>query len=310
MEKLIRAALVQTKNSAHIPKNKETITSKIAQTIKLENVRHISSLISLAAQQGVQIICLNELFFAPYFPIEKEVTTNWFHFAESIESGPTIKRLQALSKKYSMVIVAPIYEMASQGKPYNTAVVLDSGKLIGIYRKTHIPHGANERGNFTEKFYLQESNDIDMNKKYKNIARGLLPVFPTTLGNIGVAICYDRHFSYVWKTLKQQHAHIVFSPGVTFGNVSKKVWKHEFSTEAVRNTFFIGASNKYGREFPNGPHFFGKSYFVGPDGSSLKNISSHKELIIANLDLSQIDQDQSGWDLNNNKRKDLEKFAL
>jgi len=302
MDNIIRVAITETKSIADFSK----ISLSQIDEIKQINLNHNITLIKHAVSKGVQIICLNELFSAPYFAIGKEENKIWHNFAESVETGMTIKLLIRLSKELEIIILAPIYEQASSGKKYNTTVVIENGNILGKYRKTHIPHGSNEQGNFTEGFYYIASDDENMNGDSENISgHPLFPVFKTDIGYIGIATCFDRHFQYVWQHLEDGGAQIVFSPAVTFGETSREAWLHEFPTEAIRHNLFIGGSNRKGQEFKNGPMFFGESYFVGPNGKKLPNISNHKNLIISDINLTKLNKDSSGWNLKENKRLDL-----
>ena len=128
-----------------------------------------------AGKQGVQILCLQEIFTTPYFCPGQDA--KWYASAETIP-GPTIERMQQYAKKYQMVMVIPIFEKERAGMLYNTAAVIDAdGKYMGKYRKTHIPHTSG----FWEKFFFRPG--------YIGY-----PVFETAYAKVGVYICYDRHF--------------------------------------------------------------------------------------------------------------------
>ncbi|MGB9301774.1 MAG: nitrilase-related carbon-nitrogen hydrolase, partial [Anaerolineae bacterium] len=142
---------------------------------KEENIVKHLALIEVAAEQGSQITCLQELFYSPYFCQEQDA--KWYDFVEPIP-GPTTKRLQEVAKRHDMVLIVPLYEEDGPGVYYNTAVVIDAdGTILGKYRKTHIP----QLPNFWEKFYFRPGN------------LGY-PVFETKFARVGVYICYDRHF--------------------------------------------------------------------------------------------------------------------
>jgi beta-ureidopropionase len=129
-----------------------------------------------AAKQGAQVLCMQELFYGPYFCQVQD--TKHYSYTEKIPDGPTTKLMQELAKKHSMVLIVPMYEEDQVGVYYNTAAVIDAdGKYLGKYRKTHIPHV----NGFWEKFYFRPGN------------MGY-PVFDTAVGKVGVYICYDRHF--------------------------------------------------------------------------------------------------------------------
>ena len=87
-----------------------------------------------AAKQNVQIICLQELFYGPYFCAEQK--TRWYEMVEKVPEGPTTKLFQEVAKKHNMVIIVPVYEEEMTGVFYNTAAVLDAdGTYMGKYRK-------------------------------------------------------------------------------------------------------------------------------------------------------------------------------
>src|SRR6059058_5294569 len=156
----VRAALIQA--HANMPKE--------------EAIKKHEELIAEAAAKGAQITCLQEIFFGPYFCAEQD--PKWYDTAER-DDGPTVRRMQALAKKHKMALVVPFYEEAQTGVYYNTAVLIENdGTVLGKYRKTHIPHVG---PCFWEKFYFKPGN------------LGY-PVWDTSVGRVGILICYDRHF--------------------------------------------------------------------------------------------------------------------
>jgi beta-ureidopropionase len=157
-----------------------------------------------AAKQGAQIMLFQELFYGPYFCQVQD--PQYYSYTELIPDGPTTVRMQALAKETGMVIVAPMYEEdeKASGIYYNTAAVIDAdGKYLGKYRKTHIPH---VKG-FWEKFYFRPGN------------LGY-PVFESAVGNVGVFICYDRHFPEGARALGLNGAEIVMIPSATSRGLS------------------------------------------------------------------------------------------
>ena len=294
MSRIVRAAMTETKNVAEIP---EEIDAQAIESIRQANVQHNISLIRKAAEQGAQIVCLGELFAMPYFAYKSEYDERWREAAESVETGKTVQELCAVARELSLVVIAPIYEVAEDGH-YNTAVVIDQGEVLGKYRKNHIPHGGNEKGPFTEGFYYGRSDNGEMNAgREKVVGDAMFPVFITSVGKVGVSICNDRHFEYECRMLANGGAEIVVSPAITFGEVSERAWEVEFPADALRNDIFVGGSNRKGREFADGPEFFGRSYFVGPDCKRLESVSESGELVIADVDLELIGQDLAGWRL-------------
>ena len=248
--------------------------------------KHVS-LIEQAAAEGVQVLCLQELFYGPYFCAEQDA--RWYSMAEHVPDGPTVRLMQDLAKLHNMVLIVPVYEEEMSGVFYNTAAVLDAdGSYLGKYRKTHIPHLA---PGFWEKFYFKPGNSG-------------YPVFTTSVGTIGVYICYDRHFPEGARALGLNGAEIVFNPSATVAGLSEYLWELEQPAHAVANGYFVGAINRVGNEQPwNIGEFFGKSYFCNPKGEILAQGSRDQdEVIVADLDLDEISEVRSTWQFFRDRR--------
>ena len=244
-------------------------------------------LIEQAAQRGVQILCLQEIFYGPYFCAEQD--TRWYQVTEQIPDGPTITLMQGLAKKHQMVMIVPIYEIEAPGVYYNAAAVIDAdGSYLGKYRKSHIPH---TKPGFWEKFYFKPGN------------LGY-PVFQTRYAKIGVYICYDRHFPEGARALGLHGAEIVFNPSATVAGKSEHLWKLEQPAHAVANGYFVGALNRVGTEAPwNIGHFYGQSYFCSPRGEILVEGSrTEDEVVIAALNMDEIREVRDGWQFYRDRR--------
>ena len=146
MPRIVKGGLIQCSVSES--------TEKPIEVIKKSMIDKHIALIEEAGKKGVQILCLQEIFFGPYFCAEQK--TKWYAMVEKIPEGPTVKLMQEYAKKYSMAMVVPIYEEEMTGIYYNTAAVLDAdGKYLGKYRKHHIPQ---VDPGFWEKFYFKPGN--------------------------------------------------------------------------------------------------------------------------------------------------------
>jgi N-carbamoylputrescine amidase len=190
MSRIVRGGLIQ----ATLAGSAEEPIEKIKQAMIDKHIKMIED----AAKENVQILCLQELFYGPYFCAEQK--TKWYQMVEKVPDGPTIKLMQEIAKKNNMVIIVPVYEEEIAGIYYNTAAVIDAdGKYLGKYRKHHIPHC--DPG-FWEKFYFRPGN------------LGF-PVFKTAYADIGVYICYDRHFPEGARALGLNGAEIIFNPSAT-----------------------------------------------------------------------------------------------
>ena len=288
----LRAALTETRDAYRGDAPLDHL-----EQVRRANVEHHVALLHAAADRGAKLIGFGELFTGPYFALSHE--PRWRDLAEELD-GPTTRELQDHARRRGIVVVAPIYERDGDRR-FNTAAVLDAdGRLLGSYRKLHIPEGTNEQGSFCETFYY-ERGDGGMRHPAPERVAGInrhLPVFDTAVGRIGVAICYDRHFEGVLSGLARGGAGVVLSPAVTFGEKSRRMWEAEFAVEAMRHRLFIGGSNRRGVEPPFGQEYFGASHFVGPDGL-VENKSDDDRLVIADLDVDALDQrdDSSGWSI-------------
>jgi beta-ureidopropionase len=279
MPRLVKAGLIQATHACG--------TGEALDTIRDANVEKHVALIEQAAKEGVQILCMQEIFTGPYFCAEQ--TTRWYDATERIPDGPTTKLMQQLAKKHQMVIVVPLYEVESTGVYYNTAAVIDAdGTYLGKYRKNHIPHTA---PGFWEKFYFKPGN------------LGY-PVFKTKYADVGVYICYDRHFPEGARELGLNGAEIVFNPSATVAGLSEYLWKLEQPAHAVANAFYVGAINRVGHEAPwNIGEFYGQSYFCDPRGQMVAEGSRDKtEIITAELDLDKIREVRNTWQFYRDRR--------
>ena len=247
-----------------------------------------------AGRQGVQILCLQEIFYGPYFCPGQN--NEWYKSAESIP-GKTTELMQELAKKHNMVIIVPMYEQEMPGVLYNTAVVIDAdGTILGKYRKNHIPHVA---PGFYEKYFFKPGN------------LGY-PVFQTRFAKVGVYICYDRHFPEGARELGLNGAEIVYNPSATVAGLSQYLWKLEQPAHAAANGYFMGCINRVGIEKPwNIGKFYGSSYFVDPRGQIFSQASEdNDELLVAEFDLDLIDEVRSVWQFFRDRRPETYKKTV
>ena len=279
MSRTVRAGLIQAGIGDDLPRPLDRMKQFLID-------KHVA-LIESAAQEGVQVLCLQELFYGPYFCAEQD--PKWFALAEEVPGGPTVRLMQELAKKHRMVMIVPVFEEEMPGVYYNTAVVLDaSGGYLGKYRKTHIPHLP---PGFWEKYYFRPGNSG-------------YPVFTTSVGKIGVYICYDRHFPEGARALALNGAEMVFNPSATVAGLSEHLWELEQPAHAVANSYFVGAINRVGNEAPwNIGEFYGKSYFCDPRGQIIAQASRDRdEVLVADLDLDEIRIVRDSWQFFRDRR--------
>lgn len=262
----VTIGLVQTSLSDDIRSNMENTITKIKE----------------AADKGAKIICLQELYRTKYFPTDekKDVTK----LAETIP-GETTSTLSSLAKELQVVIIAPIFEVDG-GKHYNTAVVIDSdGKILGSYRKMHIPH---------DPFFYEKSYFDVGNSGYK--------IFQTPDVKFGVLICYDQWFPEAARTLALQGADLIFYPsaiGYLEGDpLSQEDWHNSWEniqrSHAIANGIHVASINRVGVE--GSIKFWGASFVCDAFGRLIKRASeTNEEVVVATLDISQNKRIQDGW---------------
>lgn len=245
-----------------------------------------------AAARGSQIVCLQELYRTRYFPQEENATA--ISLAETIP-GESTKAFSLLAKKLRIVIIAPLFEKNPNGKFYNSAVVIDAdGKLLGTYRKTHVPYDPY----FYEKDYFAESEP-----NYQ--------VFKTAYAQISVLICYDQWFPEAARICCLQGADIIFYPtaiGYVTGHTSQDgdwhdAWRTVQRAHAIANGIHVAAVNRVGTE--GELEFWGGSFICDSFGKVAAEASLIKEeVLVASVDLAKNKKIQDGWGFLRNRRPD------
>lgn len=285
MSRLVRVGLIQAIHEVHgdepVEKHKEVALEK-----------HLR-LIARAAEAKAQVVCLQELFYGPYFCAEQN--SKWYAATEKVPEGPTTKLMQEQAKKHGLVLVVPLYEEEITGLYYNTVAVIDAdGRYLGKFRKIHLPHvqaGESQYTGFWEKYYFRPGNLGH-------------PVFETSFARIGVYICYDRHFPEGPRILGLNGAEIVFNPSATVAGLSEHLWKLEQPAHAVANGYYVGAINRVGTEAPwNMGHFYGSSYLCDPRGQIVAEGSrENEEVVIGDADLDVIREVRNVWQFFRDRR--------
>ncbi len=288
--RIVKCGLIQAKNvispSAEPDKMSEAEQKQEIDKIKKAMIEKHVKMIGQAGSDGVKIMCLQEIFAGPYFPAEHH--KRWYFFAEKIP-GYTTEVMQECARENGMIIIVPLYEETITGVYYNSAAIIDGdGKLLGVYRKNHIP---DVPPTFNEKFYFKPGN------------LGY-PVFQTDYGKIGIYICYDRHFPEGARALGLNGADIIFNPSATTAGVSKYLWELEQPAHAVANGYFVGAINRVGIEEPwKSGRFYGGSYFCNPRGQIVAQAGEEEdEIVTAELDFDEVRQVRNAWQFFRDRR--------
>jgi N-carbamoylputrescine amidase len=238
-----------------------------------ENVARTEGRVREAAAGGANVVCLQELFDARYFP--QRVSVERYALAEPLPSR-TSDRMAKLASELGIVLVVPVFEEARPGVYFNTALVLDAdGAELGKYRKTHIPDGPQ----YHEKFYFTPGN------------LGY-PVFHTRFGILGVGICWDEWYPEVARILALRGAEILLYPSAIGsepdrpGYSSAEAWRCVLRSHAIANGVFVAAVNRVGLE--EDMSFYGGSFVVDPFGELVAEAGSEEAVVLADVDLGKI----------------------
>ena len=248
------------------------------------NLARAEQMIREAAGREAQVVLLPEVFHELFFITDLD--SRYFEAAEPIP-GPITETMQKLAREHDIVIVAPIYERVERSVYYNSAAVIDAGgKLLGVYRKNHIPLNTI----FYEKLYFKPGN------------LGY-PVFDTRYGKIGILICHDRHYPEGARALALNGAEIVLIPSATPDkSLSRKVWEKELCAHAIFNEYFVAGLNRTGKE--GNYLYYGHSVAFDPAGEMLAQAGSGEEVLIVDCDLDLITQRRRAWQFYRDRRPD------
>ena len=278
-----RIALIQMKMSSEQKKNMSAAIKKIKE----------------ASKKKAKIICLPELFLSNYF-CQQEKHSN-FNLAEKIP-GKNTNILCSLAKELKVIIIAPIFEKKTTGIYHNTCVVInEKGKLIGKYRKMHIP----DDPQYYEKFYFTPG---DLGFKS----------FKTNQGNVGTLVCWDQWFPEAARIMALKGAEVLFYPTAIGDEImstydSSDAWQTVMQGHAAANIMPVVASNRIGSESVKGQvnGFYGRSFICNRSGKIIAEASKDKEeVILAEIDTEENHLFRRNWGLFRDRRPELYKEIL
>ncbi|MEG0025080.1 MAG: carbon-nitrogen hydrolase [Akkermansia sp.] len=249
--------------------------------------------IRVAANNGAQIICTQELFTSLYF-CRTESCDN-FNLATPIP-GELTTHHQLLAKELGVVIVASGFEKRATGLYHNSAWIIDAdGRFLGVYRKMHIPQDPG----FEEKFYFTPG---DLGYK----------AFPTKFGTIGILICWDQWYPEAARLTAMQGAEIIFYPTAigwlpdekpALGEAQHCAWETVQRGHAVANSCYVCAINRVGTEGET--EFWGQSFVSDYYGQIMAKASIDQECILyADLDLNALEDHRRIWPFFRDRRID------
>ena len=267
-----------------------------------------------AAARGAQIICLKELFNAPYFC--KAQQCERFDIAEPIP-GPTTERMQRLARELGVVLIVPLFERQASGVYRNSAAIVDAdGTLLGVYRKMHIP----DDPLFYEKYYFTPGDAtaderIDAIGNVAKQASGFR-VWKTKYANIGVLICWDQWYPEAARITSLLGADVLFYPTAIgwhpsekaeFGEAQVDAWRTAQRAHAIANGVFVASPNRVGHEQEpgtDGIEFFGHSFIADPFGRVIAEAGTEPAILTARCDPRLIEDTRRNWPFLRDRRID------
>lgn len=260
------------------------------------NADRAEALVRAAAAQGAQVVLIQELFAAPYFCIEQH--PKYFGLAEPLARHPLVARFAALARELGVVIPVSFFERAGQAFFNSLAMVDADGRVLGLYRKSHIPQGPG----YEEKFYFSPGDTG-------------FKVWDTAFGRIGVGICWDQWFPECARAMALMGAELLLYPTAIGseppapGYDSQPHWETVMRGHAAANILPVVASNRIGTEVAPGGRevtFYGSSFIADHAGQLVAKADRVTEgVLVHRFDLDAIAALRASWGLFRDRRADL-----
>jgi len=257
------------------------------------NADRAEALVRRAAARGARVVLVQELFATPYFCITQDPAH--FDLARPMDGHPLIARFASLARELGVVLPCSYFERAGQAF-FNAVAMIDAdGRVLGNYRKTHIPQGPG----YEEKYYFSPGDT-----GYR--------VWDTAHGRIGVGICWDQWFPEAARAMALLGAEVLLYPTAIGsephnpGYDSQSHWEMAMRGHAAANILPVVASNRIGVEAsPDGRQmtFYGSSFIAGPQGEVLARADRESEAVItATVDLDSVAAMRAAWGLFRDRR--------
>jgi N-carbamoylputrescine amidase len=274
-----------------------------------DNLARAERLIREAARRGAQIVCLKELFHAPYFC--KATVNDRFDLAEPVP-GPIVARLQEVAGELGIVLIAPVFEREAAGVYRNSAAVIDAdGRLLGAYRKMHIP----DDPLYHEKFYFTPGDGPVAGGAGAAGPPGFR-VWQTRYATIGVLICWDQWYPEAARITSLMGADVLFYPTAIgwhpaergeWGAAQVESWRIMQRAHAIANGVYVAAANRIGHEDEAGTEgltFFGHSFIADPFGRLIADAGEEETVLVATCDPAFIEETRRNWPFLRDRRID------
>jgi len=259
------------------------------------NVERCMQLVRRARMRGAEVVLLPELFEHPYFP--KDQDPRWFELARPFEGHPVIARLAELAAELGVVLPVSFFERANNAYFNSVAVIDADGRVLGVYRKSHIPDGPG----YQEKYYF---NPGDTGFR----------VWHTRAGSIGIGICWDQWFPEAARAMVLMGAEILLYPSAIGSEPqdptldSRDHWRRVMQGHAAANMVPVVASNRIGHEqgATCAVTFYGSSFAADETGAIVAQAPRDEEaIVVAEFDLDEIRRRRAAWGLFRDRRPNL-----
>ena len=263
-----------------------------------ESIKKAEDLVMEAVNKGAKLILLPELFERQYFCQERRY--DYYEFAKPVMENEAVKHFIDVSRKTGTVLPISIYEKDGNVL-YNTVAMLDSGNFLGIYRKTHIP----DDHFYQEKFYFTPGNTG-------------FKVFDTSVGRVGVGICWDQWFPETARSLTVNRAEIILYPTAigsepVLNTDSCGHWRRTMQGHSAANIIPVAAANRIGTENvtpceannnqTSSLTFYGSSFITDMTGELVESADRTSETVLVHsFDLDEINTARLEWGLMRDRR--------
>lgn len=263
-----------------------------------ENINKAEKMVKEAADNGANIILLPELFERQYFCQEKRY--DYYDYALPLEKNPAVNRFKEVAKELGVVIPVSFYERDID-RLFNTVAMIDAdGRVLGIYRKTHIP----DDHFYQEKFYFTPGDTG-------------FKVFDTRFGCIGVGICWDQWFPETARCMAVQGAEMLLYPTAIGSEPILDVdssghWRRVMQGHAAANLMPVVAANRIGVETvepckenagqSSSLDFYGCSFIADATGDIIASAKQEETILYGEFDLDALKEDRLSWGLFRDRR--------
>jgi N-carbamoylputrescine amidase len=267
-----------------------------SESDEAKNLDRAESLIREAAvEEGAQVVVLPELFSTPYFC--QEESSEHFRLARPASGNLFIERFARLAGQHRVVMPFSFFEKSESGEYFNSVAVIDAdGTVLGVYRKSHIPHNP---GYFEKRYFTPGDKPPQ--------------VWGTRYGRIGIGICWDQWFPEAARLMVLAGADLLLYPS-TIGTEpadpdydSFPAWRHTMQGHAAANVIPVAAANRIGVEAAGTTRmtFYGRSFISDQQGSVVASLNDAEGIAVASFDLDAIRTQRSGWNVLRDRRPDL-----